>query len=72
MRAKEKMPIKITYRVCGLEEYDYPADSYDCVISNLYFIILQILTKFWKVYLTLKADGIFFFLTSNTLSLRRV
>ena len=28
---------KITYRVCGLEEYEYPEKTYDCVISNLAF-----------------------------------
>ncbi|MCI6395679.1 class I SAM-dependent methyltransferase [[Clostridium] scindens] len=26
---------KIRYEVCGLETYGYPADSFDCVISNL-------------------------------------
>mgnify|MGYP003418610646 FL=1 len=59
--AKEKnADPKITYRVCGLEEYDYPADSYDCVISNLVLhYIADIDEIFRKVYLTLKADGIF-------------
>lgn len=59
--AKEKnADSKITYRVCGLEEYDYPADSYDCVISNLVLhYIADIDTIFRKVYLTLKAQGVF-------------
>lgn len=59
--AKEKnTDPKITYRVCGLEEYDYPADSYDCVVSNLVLhYIADIDIVFRKVYLTLKADGIF-------------
>ena len=25
----------ITYRVCGMENYDYPESTWDCVISNL-------------------------------------
>ena len=51
---------KITYRVCGLEEYDYPANSYDCVLSNLVLhYIADIDTIFRKIYLTLKADGVF-------------
>ncbi|MHC6179189.1 class I SAM-dependent methyltransferase [Clostridium sp. JNZ X4-2] len=59
--AKEKnADPKITYQVCGLEEYDYSANSYDCVISNLVLhYIADIDIIFRKVYLTLKADGIF-------------
>ncbi len=50
----------IAYRVCGLEDYDYPADSFDCVISNLVLhYIAEIDAIFKKVFLTLKADGIF-------------
>ena len=26
---------RIQYRVCGIEEYDYPKNTWDCVISNL-------------------------------------
>ena len=26
---------RITYRVCGIEEYEYPAERWDCVVSNL-------------------------------------
>ncbi len=26
---------KITYRICGIEEYEYPLNTYDLVISNL-------------------------------------
>lgn len=51
---------KITYRVCRLEDYDYPADSFDCVISNLALHYLaDIDAIFRKVYLTLETDGIF-------------
>lgn len=51
---------KITYRVCGLDDYDYPADSYDCVISNLVLHYIEdIDTVFRKIYSTLKSDGVF-------------
>ena len=26
---------KIEYRLCGIEDYDYPAAAWDCVVSNL-------------------------------------
>ena len=51
---------QITYRVCGLEAYDYPADTYDCVISNLVLhYVADIETVFKTVYGTLKAEGVF-------------
>lgn len=51
---------KITYRVCGLDEYDYPTDSYDCVISNLVLhYIADIDSILRKIYSTLKPGGIF-------------
>ncbi len=51
---------KIIYQVCGLDDYDYPADSYDCVISNLVLhYIADIDTIFKKIFRTLKMDGIF-------------
>ncbi|TCL57326.1 methyltransferase family protein [Kineothrix alysoides] len=51
---------KIIYRVWGLDDYDYPADSYDCVISNLVLhYIADIDTIFKKIFRTLKTGGIF-------------
>lgn len=51
---------KITYRVCGLGDFDYPAASFDCVISNLVLhYIADIDIIFRKVYQTLKTDGVF-------------
>lgn len=51
---------KIIYRVCGLDEYDYPTDSYDCVISNLVLhYIADIDSILRKIYSTLKPDGVF-------------
>jgi ubiquinone/menaquinone biosynthesis C-methylase UbiE len=59
--AKEKnSDSKITYRVCGLEEYNYPADSYDCVLSNLVLhYIADIDAIFGKIHRTLKSGGVF-------------
>lgn len=60
-KAKEKNnDPKIIYQVCRLEDYNYPADSYDCVISNLALhYISDIGAIFRKIYLTLKEDGVF-------------
>lgn len=53
---------KITYELCDLEEYDYPEDTYDLVISNL---VLHYIMDLEKVYLnvnkTLKVGGHFLF-----------
>ena len=59
--AKEKNSNpKITYRVCGLDDYDYPANSYDCVISNLVLhYIADIDAAFEKIHQTLKKGGVF-------------
>jgi len=51
---------RISYRVCGLDEYDYPADSYDCVISNLVLhYVADLDTILGKICHTLKANGLF-------------
>ena len=51
---------KIIYRVCGLEDYNYPAELYDCVISNLVLhYIADIDSIFKKIYVTLKSNGVF-------------
>ncbi len=52
----------ITYRVCDLEKYDYPADTFDLVISNLVLHYVQDLESvFVKVYHALKSGGTFLF-----------
>ena len=52
----------ITYRVCALEDYDYPAGTYDLVLSNLVLHYVEDLeTIFRRVYETLKPGGIFLF-----------
>ncbi|MDO5417915.1 MAG: class I SAM-dependent methyltransferase [Lachnospiraceae bacterium] len=53
---------RIRYEVCGLEEYEYPADTYDCVISNLVLHYVENLNEVYrKVHQTLKQNGIFLF-----------
>lgn len=50
----------ITYRVCGIDAYEYPEDTWDCVISNLALHYLEDLGQiFAQVHKTLKRDGIF-------------
>lgn len=53
---------RIEYRTGAIEAYDYPPDTWDCVISNLALHYIEdIETVFRKVYQTLKPDGIFLF-----------
>lgn len=57
---RENADPKIAYRVCGLDAYNYPDDSFDCVISNLVLhYIADIDAIFKKIHLTLKKDGVF-------------
>lgn len=51
---------KITYRICGVGEYEYPSNTYDCVISNLVLHYVENLdTVYGKIYETLKSGGVF-------------
>ena len=53
---------QIEYRVCGIEEYEYPENMWDCAISNLALHYIEnIETIFQKVYRTLKPGGVFIF-----------
>lgn len=53
---------RIEYRVCGIEEYEYPENTWDCVISNLALhYIANIEQVFQKVHRALKQDGVFLF-----------
>lgn len=53
---------KITYRVCGIEEYEYPEKTWDLVVSNLALHYIEDLEQiFQKVRRTLKPEGIFLF-----------
>ena len=51
---------RITYRICGLEEYEYPEEEYDCVVSNLALHYIKDLDAVYqKICRTLKPGGIF-------------
>ncbi len=53
---------QIQYRVCGIEEYEYPENTWDCVVSNLALHYIEhIETVFQKVHSTLKPQGTFIF-----------
>lgn len=53
---------EIAYRICGIEEYEYPENTWDCVVSNLALHYIEnIELVFQKVYRTLKRDGTFLF-----------
>lgn len=61
--AKKRNPGKrIEYRVCGIEEYEYPESMWDCVVSNLALHYIENIEKiFQMVYRTLKHGGTFVF-----------
>lgn len=53
---------KIEYNICGIEEYEYPENAWDFVISNLALhYIRDIENIFQKVHRTLKSNGVFLF-----------
>ncbi len=53
---------RITYKVCGIEDYLYPAQAYDLVISNLALHYVADLDGVYQnVLRTLKPGGVFLF-----------
>ncbi|MCI8391350.1 MAG: class I SAM-dependent methyltransferase [Roseburia sp.] len=53
---------RITYRLCGIEEYEYPENAWDCVVSNLALhYIGDLKGVFRNVFRTLKPGGVFVF-----------
>lgn len=53
---------KIAYRICGIEEYEYPENRWDCVISNLALHYIEDIEQvFQKVHRTLTPNGVFIF-----------
>lgn len=53
---------RIRYKICGLEEYDYPSEYCDMVISNLVLHYIKNLEDMYiKINKTLKKDGVFIF-----------
>lgn len=60
--SSENPDTKITYTLCSLDEYSYPEDTYDLVISNLVLHYMENLEFIYqKVYRTLKQGGHFLF-----------
>ena len=59
---KRSAGTQIEYRVCGMEEYEYPKNRWDCVVSNLALHYIENLEAvFQNVYGTLKRNGVFLF-----------
>lgn len=53
---------RLRYRVCALEEYEYPKETWDVALSNLALHYVADLEKiFRKVYRTLRPEGVFLF-----------
>lgn len=53
---------RIEYRICGIEEYEYPENTWDCVVSNLALHYIEdIKSVFQNVHRTLKPGGTFLF-----------
>ncbi len=51
---------RITYEVCGIEEYAYPKDTYDVAVSNLALhYVADLDAVYGNIYKTLKDDGVF-------------
>lgn len=52
---------QIEYRICGIEDYEYPENTWDCVISNLALHYIEDISQvFRKVHKTLKKMELFF------------
>ena len=52
----------IEYRLCGIQDYDYPEAQWDCVVSNLALHYIRDLEAvFEKVHRTLVPGGVFLF-----------
>lgn len=59
---KRNSASQIEYCICGIEEYEYPQNTWDCVVSNLALHYIENIEKiFHKVYRTLKPGGTFIF-----------
>lgn len=53
---------QIEYRICGIEEYEYPENMWDFVISNLALHYIKNIEQiFQKIHRTLTPGGIFLF-----------
>lgn len=53
---------KITYKVCSLDDFDYPEHEFDFVVCNLVLHYIEDLNQIYRrINRTLKAGGIFVF-----------
>ena len=53
---------RIAYRVCGIQDFSYPADTYDLVVSNLVLHYIEDLEAVYRlIHRTLKPGGTFLF-----------
>ncbi len=61
--AKKRNTAKqIRYRVCSIEDYEYPESMWDCVVSNLALHYIKNIEKIFQlVHRTLKPKGVFIF-----------
>lgn len=60
--AKKRGGEGIEYRLCGIEEYGYPENAWDLVISNLALHYIEDLEAVYeRVYKTLLPGGVFLF-----------
>ena len=60
--AQRNQDVKIQYRHCGLEAYEYPENAWDVVVSNLTLHYVEDLDwVFRKVWQTLRPGGTFLF-----------
>ena len=59
---KRNAGARIEYRLCGIEDYEYPENEWDCVVSNLALHYIEDLDGVYRnVHRTLKPDGVFLF-----------
>lgn len=59
---KRSPDARICYRVSDLEQYEYPEETWDCVISNLALHYIEDLDRIYRnVHRTLKKGGTFLF-----------
>ena len=57
---KRNAATNITYRVCSLQDYDYPSAAYDLVVSNLVLHYVEVLDDIYRrIYETLRPGGVF-------------
>lgn len=59
---KMGVPSTVSYRLCGIETYEYPENTWDVVLSNLALHYIEDLSEIYRqVFRTLTPGGIFLF-----------